>query len=85
MLKVRFLYSLKVDAIKKVASADLTDNFLHEFLSKINSKIIISTGMSNMSEIKYFKIYKKTQRCFFTSLCLKLSLFIFIIKYELPR
>tara|TARA_B100000242_G_C43027440_1_gene478464 strand:- start:211 stop:1215 length:1005 start_codon:yes stop_codon:yes gene_type:complete len=55
----RFLYSLKVDAIK-VASADLTDNFLHEFLAKINSKIIISTGMSNMSEIKNtLKIYKK--------------------------
>ena len=55
----KFLNSLNVDAIK-VASADLTDNFLHEYLSKTNKKIIISTGMSNMSEIKdTLKIYKK--------------------------
>ena len=33
----KFLNSLKIDAIK-VASADLTDNFLHEYLSKINKK-----------------------------------------------
>ncbi len=55
----KFLNSLKVDAIK-VASADLTDYFLHEYLSKTNKKIIISTGMSNMSEIKAtLKLYKK--------------------------
>ena len=55
----KFLNSLKIDAIK-VASADLTDNFLHEYLSKTNRKIIISTGMSNMSEIKdTLKLYKK--------------------------
>ena len=55
----KFLNSLKLNAIK-VASADLTDNFLHEYLSKTNKKIIISTGMSNISEIKdTLKIYKK--------------------------
>lgn len=55
----KFLNSLKIDAIK-VASADLTDNFLHEYLSRTNKKIIISTGMSNMSEIRdTLKIYKK--------------------------
>tara|TARA_Y100000591_G_C21841765_1_gene706066 strand:- start:100 stop:1104 length:1005 start_codon:yes stop_codon:yes gene_type:complete len=55
----KFLNSLKIDAIK-VASADLTDGFLHEYLAKINKKIIISTGMSNMQDIKdTLKIYKK--------------------------
>ena len=55
----KFLNSLKIDAIK-VASADLTDSFLHEYLARINKKIIISTGMSNMQEIKdTLKIYKK--------------------------
>lgn len=54
----KFLNSLDIDAIK-VASADLTDSFLHEYLSKIDKKIIISTGMSNINEIKEtLKIYR---------------------------
>ena len=36
----------------KTSSPDLSDIFLHKFLSKLNKKIIISTGMSNEKEIK---------------------------------
>ncbi len=55
----KFLVSLNVNTIK-VASADLTDFFLHEYLSKTNKKIIISTGMSSMQEIKKtLQLYKK--------------------------
>lgn len=55
----KFLISLKLKKIK-VSSADLTDFFLNEFLSKTKKKIILSTGMSNISNIKdTLKIYKK--------------------------
>lgn len=57
----RFLISIKLKTIK-VASADITDYFLHDFLSKTKKKIILSTGMSNMNNIKdALKIYKKSK------------------------
>ena len=44
----------------KTSSADLTDYFLHNFLSKNAKEVIISTGMSNLQEIsKTLKIYNK--------------------------
>ena len=74
----KFLNSLKIDAIK-VASADLTDNFLHEYLSKINKKIIISTGMSNMSEIKdTLKLYKKKFIIFHYSIVFQITPVLFL-------
>lgn len=57
----KFLIKLKLKKIK-VASADLTDFFLHDFLSKTKKKIIISTGMSNIRNIEdTIKIYKKNK------------------------
>ena len=54
----KFLISLKLRIIK-VASADLTDYFLHDFLSKSKKKIILSTGMSNLVNIQdTLKMYK---------------------------
>ena len=47
----KFLLNLKIKTFK-VASADLTDHYLHEFLAKTKKKIIISTGMSHLAEIK---------------------------------
>ena len=38
--------------IFKVASADLVDGNLHKYLNKIKAKVIISTGMSTLDEIK---------------------------------
>ena len=44
----------------KVASADIVDHQLHNFLAKTKKKVIISTGMSSMKEIEVVvKIYKK--------------------------
>ncbi|MDC1170496.1 N-acetylneuraminate synthase family protein [Candidatus Pelagibacter sp.] len=44
----------------KTSSADLTDFFLHNFLSKNAREVIISTGMSNLKEISNtLKVYKK--------------------------
>ncbi len=55
----KFLISLKLKIIK-VASADLTDYFLNDFLSKTKKKIILSTGMSTIENIRdTLKIYKK--------------------------
>ena len=55
----RFLNSLNVKYFK-TASPDLSDYYLHKYLSSINKKVIISTGMSNISEIKKcIKFYKK--------------------------
>ena len=55
----KFLISIKLTIIK-VASADLTDYFLNDFLSKTKKRIILSTGMSNMNNIRdTLKIYKK--------------------------
>ena len=46
----KFLYKLGC-RIFKVASADIVDGRLHKYLNKLNSKIIISTGMSTTNEI----------------------------------
>lgn len=44
----------------KTSSADLTDYFLHNFLSKNAREVIISTGMSTLKEISNtLKIYNK--------------------------
>ena len=44
----------------KTSSADLTDYFLHNFLSRIAKHVIISTGMSSLKEISNtLKIYNK--------------------------
>ena len=46
--------------IFKTASADINDFFLHEYLSSIKKTIIISTGMTNLKEIKLcLKKYKR--------------------------
>ena len=55
----KFLHSLKIKFFK-TASPDLSDFFLHKYLSNTNKKVIISTGMSNIPEIKKcLKYYKK--------------------------
>lgn len=47
-------------SIFKVASADLTDLFLHTYLAKIKKPVIISTGMSTFDQVnETLKIYKK--------------------------
>ena len=46
----KFLSKIGVK-IFKTASADLSDFFLHKYLSKINKTVIISTGMSNFKDI----------------------------------
>ena len=44
----------------KTSSADLTDYFLHKFLSKNAKQVIISTGMSTLKEISNtLKVYNK--------------------------
>ena len=46
--------------IFKTASADIVDLELHEYLAKTKKFVIISTGMSNLSEIEdCIKIYRK--------------------------
>ena len=55
----KFLVKNSVKLIK-VSSADLVDTFLHNYLSSKKISIIISTGMSDLSEItQVMKIYKK--------------------------
>ena len=55
----KFLNSLKVKFFK-TASPDLSDYYLHKYLSSTKKKIIISTGMSTIAEIKKcLKVYKK--------------------------
>jgi N,N'-diacetyllegionaminate synthase len=50
----------------KVASADIIDLKLHEYLAKKNISVIISTGMSNIKEIdECYKIYKNFNKKFF--------------------
>jgi len=57
-----FLNQLNVKCFK-VASADLIDHKLHNYLSRTNKKIIISTGMSTMKEIsETLKIYKNKKK-----------------------
>lgn len=54
-----FLNKLGVK-IFKVASADIVDHQMHNFLARTGKKVIISTGMSLMKEIEdVIKIYKK--------------------------
>ena len=54
-----FLNKLGVK-IFKVASADIVDHQMHNFLASTGKKVIISTGMSLMKEIEdVIKIYKK--------------------------
>ncbi len=49
--------------IFKTASADLNDYILHKTISKFNKSTIISTGMSNISDIeKCLKIYKSRKK-----------------------
>tara|TARA_Y100000748_G_scaffold266970_1_gene237645 strand:- start:405 stop:1403 length:999 start_codon:yes stop_codon:yes gene_type:complete len=46
----------------KTAAADLVDVFLHEYLSKVAKKVIISVGMSSLGEIEEcLKIYESTK------------------------
>jgi sialic acid synthase SpsE len=46
--------------IYKTASADIDDYLLHKKLNKLNKKVIISTGMSKISQIRrVVNIYKK--------------------------
>ncbi len=52
-----YLFNLGVKVFK-TASADISDYFLHNYLSKTKRNIIISTGMSDLSDIeKCLKIY----------------------------
>ncbi len=49
--------------IFKTASADLSDYILHKTISKFNKSVIISTGMSNITDIeKCLKIYKSRNK-----------------------
>jgi N,N'-diacetyllegionaminate synthase len=58
----KFLNKLGIKYFK-TASPDLHDVYLHEYLSKLNKKIIISTGMSNEKEIKNcLSFYKKKNK-----------------------
>lgn len=55
----RFLKKIGVNYFK-TASADINDLFLHKYLSKTNKKVIVSTGMSTLKEVKNVaKLYKK--------------------------
>ncbi len=55
----KFLNSMNIQFFK-TASPDLSDYFLHKYLSKTKKKIIISTGMSSFKEIKKcLKLYNK--------------------------
>ncbi len=58
----KFLNQIGVK-IFKTASADLSDIFLHKYLSQLNKTIIISTGMSNLQDIeKCLKYYSTKSR-----------------------
>ena len=55
----RFLNEIGV-SIFKVASADIVDLPLHEYLASLNKPVIIATGMSTLGEIdEVVKIYRK--------------------------
>jgi N,N'-diacetyllegionaminate synthase len=55
----KFLSRININ-IFKIASADIVDIFLHEFMAKSGKNVLISTGMSSLNEInKIMKIYKK--------------------------
>ena len=55
----QFLESLGVN-LYKVASADITDRRLHEYLSGTGKEVIVATGMSTMDEIaEILKLYEE--------------------------
>ena len=57
----KLLCDLKIKTIK-TSSADLIDHKLHEYLSKKDKNIIISTGMATLLEIEEtLNIYKKNK------------------------
>jgi N,N'-diacetyllegionaminate synthase len=47
----RYLYDLGVDKFK-VASADIVDKFLNEYLASTGKQVILATGMASMCEIE---------------------------------
>lgn len=58
---LKFLDRIGVKVFK-VASADMVDISLHEYLAKLKKKVIISTGMCELSEIsRVLSIYKKNK------------------------
>ncbi len=57
----KFLNKLGVKYFK-TASPDLHDTYLHKYLSKLDKKIIISTGMSNENEVKKCLSYYKNKK-----------------------
>lgn len=58
----KFLDSLNVKAFK-VASADIVDLPLHEYLASRKKPIILSVGMASLDEIKFiFNIYNKKKK-----------------------
>jgi sialic acid synthase SpsE len=58
----KFLNSLNVKAFK-VASADIVDLPLHEYLATLNKPVILSVGMASLSEIDFIlKVYKKNRK-----------------------
>ena len=55
----KFLSQIGCSAFK-TSSADIVDLELHEYLARLRKPVIISTGMSNLKEIKNcLNIYKK--------------------------
>tara|TARA_X000000368_G_scaffold387298_1_gene347924 strand:+ start:17362 stop:18381 length:1020 start_codon:yes stop_codon:yes gene_type:complete len=55
----KFLFNLGINTFK-TASADIVDFPLHDYLSKINKDVIISTGMATKEEvIEVMSFYKK--------------------------
>ena len=57
-----FLKKIGVNIIK-ISSGDLTDLPLHETISKFNKEVVISTGMSNLFEIKRtLNLYKNKNK-----------------------
>ncbi len=58
----KFLKSIDVKAFK-VASADIVDLPLHEYLSTQKKPVIFSVGMASLDEIDFIlKVYKKKQK-----------------------
>ena len=58
----------------KVASSELNNDFLLEYISKTNKKVIISTGMSTEDEIKRCLKKFKLDKSLFTPLRIAISM-----------
>ena len=59
LISAKFLINMKIKQIK-IPSGEITNYPLLKYLAKKNIKIILSTGMSNLSEIKKaIKVFKK--------------------------